>query len=194
MVKRTMMVMALTSAFLLPATAIAGNPDPTDGVSDKLAQKYNKQHKKALDAFGYKVVGRNIVKTGLTNKKSATRKDVIESLETIDRWFNPPTAVVETGSASYSEAATAATTGAPSTYSGGSAGGYASASTAQCESGGDPTAVSPGGQYRGKWQFDQGTWDAYAPHGYAGSDPASAPESVQDAAAGNVPYDAWPNC
>lgn len=67
-------------------------------------------------------------------------------------------------------------------------------STSQCESGGNPRAVSPGGTYRGKWQFDQQTWNAYAPPGYRGTDPINAPESIQDVAAGNVPYDAWPNC
>ncbi len=63
----------------------------------------------------------------------------------------------------------------------------------QCESGGDYGAVNPAGYY-GAYQFDQGTWDAYAPDGYAGSNPASAPPEVQDAAAAAVPYDAWPNC
>ena len=29
---------------------------------------------------------------------------------------------------------------------------------AACESGGDPTAVSADGSYRGKYQFDYGTW------------------------------------
>ena len=47
---------------------------------------------------------------------------------------------------------------------------------AQCESGGNPRAVSPDGTYRGKYQFDQGTWEAMGGTG----DPAEAPESVQD--------------
>ena len=47
---------------------------------------------------------------------------------------------------------------------------------AQCESGGNPRAVSPDGRYRGKYQFDVPTW-----RGLGGSgDPAKAPESVQD--------------
>ena len=65
---------------------------------------------------------------------------------------------------------------------------------AQCESGGDPTAVSAGGRYRGKYQFSRATWRALGGHG----DPAKAPESVQDALAaklfalrGTAP---WPNC
>lgn len=65
---------------------------------------------------------------------------------------------------------------------------------AQCESGGDPRAVSPSGTYRGKYQFDQGTWNAL---GGAG-DPAAAPEAEQDriaailyARSGPAP---WPVC
>jgi Transglycosylase-like domain len=65
---------------------------------------------------------------------------------------------------------------------------------ASCESGGDSTAVSSDGAYRGKYQFDYGTW---ASVGGAG-DPAAAPEAEQDyraallyARAGSSP---WPNC
>jgi len=47
---------------------------------------------------------------------------------------------------------------------------------AQCESGGNPRAVSADGTYRGKYQFDQATWEAMGGTG----DPAEAPESVQD--------------
>ena len=63
----------------------------------------------------------------------------------------------------------------------------------QCESGGSYTAVNPAGYY-GAYQFDQSTWDAYAPSGYQGTNPAAAPPAVQDQAAASVPYDAWPNC
>jgi len=65
---------------------------------------------------------------------------------------------------------------------------------AQCESGGDPTAVSADGTYRGKYQFDRGTWQRMGGTG----DPADAPEAEQDrvaaklfAARGTAP---WPNC
>ncbi len=65
---------------------------------------------------------------------------------------------------------------------------------AECESGGNPRAVSPGGQYRGKYQFSRATW-----RGLGGSgDPAAAPEWLQDKLAlklyrqsGTAP---WPNC
>jgi hypothetical protein len=65
---------------------------------------------------------------------------------------------------------------------------------AECESGGDPTAVSAGGRYRGKYQFSMDTWEALGGEG----DPAEAPEWLQDRLAlklyrraGTSP---WPNC
>ncbi|MGH2823472.1 MAG: transglycosylase family protein [Thermoleophilaceae bacterium] len=65
---------------------------------------------------------------------------------------------------------------------------------AQCESGGDPTAVSAGGRYRGKYQFSMSTWRALGGDG----DPAAASEWLQDRIAlklyrrhGTSP---WPNC
>jgi soluble lytic murein transglycosylase-like protein len=65
---------------------------------------------------------------------------------------------------------------------------------AACESGGNPRAVSASGQYRGKYQFDPGTW-----RGVGGSgDPAAASEAEQDlraailyARSGPAP---WPVC
>ena len=65
---------------------------------------------------------------------------------------------------------------------------------ARCESGGDPTAVSADGRYRGKYQFSRATWREYGGTG----DPAAASEAVQDriaaalyAARGSAP---WPVC
>jgi hypothetical protein len=65
---------------------------------------------------------------------------------------------------------------------------------AQCESGGDPHAVSADGAYRGKYQFDRETWRAMGGHG----DPARASEAEQDRRAlalyrerGTAP---WPAC
>jgi len=65
---------------------------------------------------------------------------------------------------------------------------------AACESGGDPHAISSGGSYRGKYQFDYGTWASVGGHG----DPAKASEAEQDYRAallysrsGSSP---WPIC
>ena len=65
---------------------------------------------------------------------------------------------------------------------------------AACESGGDPTAVSADGTYRGKYQFSRETWKAMGGTG----DPAKAPEYVQDRLAAKLyrqeGTSPWPNC
>ena len=65
---------------------------------------------------------------------------------------------------------------------------------ADCESGGNPRAVSPDGRYRGKWQFTRATWERLGGTG----DPADAAERIQDRIAlklyrreGTKP---WPSC
>ena len=65
---------------------------------------------------------------------------------------------------------------------------------AACESGGDPTAVSAGGTYRGLYQFDEGTWESVGGTG----DPAAASPAEQSMRAamlysqsGSSP---WPVC
>lgn len=67
-------------------------------------------------------------------------------------------------------------------------------SIAECESGGDPTAVSASGSYRGKYQFSYSTWESVGGSG----DPAAASEAEQDyraallyAREGSSP---WPVC
>jgi hypothetical protein len=89
------------------------------------------------------------------------------------------------GSAAPSAPSGAGTSGAP---------GATLAKIAQCESGGDPTAVSASGTYRGKYQFSRETW---ADLGGSG-DPAAASEAEQDRMAaklyaqrGSAP---WPVC
>jgi hypothetical protein len=75
-----------------------------------------------------------------------------------------------------------------------SAGGSVLARIAQCESGGDPTAVSSSGRFRGKYQFTRSTWRSMGGSG----DPAQASEAEQDQRAlalyqarGTAP---WPVC
>jgi peptidoglycan hydrolase-like protein with peptidoglycan-binding domain len=65
---------------------------------------------------------------------------------------------------------------------------------AECESGGDITAVSRNGRYFGKYQFSKATWEAMDGEG----SPADADEATQDALAlklfqlkGTAP---WPAC
>ena len=72
------------------------------------------------------------------------------------------------GSTSWAEAA--------STPAGASAVSPQLEAIAQCESGGDPTAIGGGGLYRGKYQFSISTWQSVGGTG----DPAAAPEAEQD--------------
>jgi Ni/Co efflux regulator RcnB len=65
---------------------------------------------------------------------------------------------------------------------------------AACESGGNPSAIGGGGQFRGKYQFDESTWQSVGGTG----DPAAAPVAEQDRRAamlyareGSTP---WPVC
>jgi peptidoglycan hydrolase-like protein with peptidoglycan-binding domain len=68
------------------------------------------------------------------------------------------------------------------------------AKIADCESGGNPAAVSPSGEYRGKYQFSQETWESLGGTG----DPAEADESVQDTYAAGLYQQRglapWPAC
>jgi hypothetical protein len=65
---------------------------------------------------------------------------------------------------------------------------------AQCESGGDPTAVSPDGTYHGKYQFSVATWNAMGGTGL----PSQAPEAEQDMRAAMLYEQSgpgqWPVC
>jgi hypothetical protein len=65
---------------------------------------------------------------------------------------------------------------------------------AACESGGNPSAIGGGGTYRGKYQFDYGTWSSVGGTG----DPAAAPEAEQDKRAAmlysRTGASSWPVC
>jgi hypothetical protein len=168
---------------------VAAQGSPTSVVPERhpgYEKRYIELRQKFVKQVGLNEAGRNIVRDGYREKNGdvheATKGEVVASTDRMEASLNPPEPATS---------ATSTTTTAPTTsYTGGSAASFA---TAQCESGGDYTAVNPAGYYGG-YQFDQGTWDAYAPAGYQGVNPAEAPPAVQDAAAASVPYDAWPNC
>ena len=65
---------------------------------------------------------------------------------------------------------------------------------AQCESGGNPRAISRGGTYRGKFQFSRATWRSLGGRG----DPARASERTQDRIALKLyrrsGIQPWPSC
>ena len=105
-----------------------------------------------------------------------------------------PVTLAHLGLASSGSGAATATTGTASNGASASAPNATLAKIAACESSGNPAAVSPTGQYRGKYQFSRETWAEYGGSG----DPAAAPEAEQDriaakllAARGTQP---WPVC
>jgi hypothetical protein len=65
---------------------------------------------------------------------------------------------------------------------------------AACESHGNPRAIGGGGAYRGKYQFDRGTWSRVGGRG----DPAAASEAEQDRRAARLlkrsGASPWPVC
>ena len=70
-----------------------------------------------------------------------------------------------------------------------------------CESSNNYAAVSPGGWYRGAYQFDRSTWNGVASRWYpqlVGVDPASASRAEQDAMARALwrerGWQPWPEC
>ena len=151
----------------VPTAAHAAQP------SEKLVRQYQTAYKKAAKAGAEP--GRNIVRQDVLSKngsrREARRGELERSLRVLERMTAP-----------------AAVSGSGSTAS------PALEAIAACESGGDPTAVSADGTYRGKYQFDYGTWAAVGGSG----DPAAASEAEQDMRAqmlyeqrGTSP---WPVC
>jgi transglycosylase-like protein len=172
------------------AAPVAAQGSPTSLVPEHhpaYEKRYLEVRQQFVNRMGLREAGRNIVRDGYREKgggvHDATKAEVLASTKRMETSLNPPEPAPTTDTAS------STTTASTTSYSSGAV----SSSTVACESGGDYTAVNPAGYY-GAYQFDQGTWDAYAPSGYQGVNPAEAPPAVQDAAAAAVPYDAWPNC
>ena len=152
------------SASTMPAAAIAAEPSPK--LEQHYVQAYQRAERRGADP------GRDIRRDGIErpgSDRDATAGELRRSLPILRRMATP-------------------------------AGGSSSSASpvleaiAACESGGDPTAVSAGGTYRGKYQFDSGTWAAVGGSG----DPAAAPEAEQDRRAAALYAErgsaAWPVC
>jgi hypothetical protein len=134
-------------------------------------REYRVSYRKAKRQFGVQALGRNIERDGVQHQHGARHAHVSELRESTARLQSmlAPAGPPAAGDASATPAV-ASGAATPPAY------------IAQCESGGDPTAISPGGTYRGKWQMDQQTWESAGGTG----DPAAAPEAVQDAVAANL--------
>jgi len=174
------------------AAGLAAVPAALSKETFQPKQAYVSLYEASLDAEGFDP-GRNIVARGLPDGSAPSRQDLVESNWVMWQALYPETPEPKV--------ATAPTGAAPS--AGGSpaaSGGYSApasghlASIAQCESGGNPAAVSADGQYRGLYQFSYSTWASVGGTG----DPAAASPAEQHqraamlyAQAGSSP---WPTC
>jgi hypothetical protein len=176
-----------TAALAAGAPAAASAAEPSGG----LTKAYDTVYDRVVDAGGQP--GRNIAEDGIRKDgkaRAATRAEVLESLSTLRsmnlslRGGGPSAGAPATAPSGAGQAPAPAAAGAGSGLE----------SVAQCESGGNPAAVSPDGQYRGKYQFDQQTWESVGGSG----DPAAAPEAVQDQKAAQLQAQRgsspWPVC
>ena len=164
-------------AGVLGAAALVTPAAAHGAVPDNLADRYEREYRQAEKAGGEP--GRHIIRDDVRGNGGRVREpragEVRESIAVLERMQLPAPAAAPVA---------AAGTGVSSGL----------AAIAACESGGDPTAVSPDGQYRGKYQFDQQTWESVGGTG----DPAAAPEAVQDEMAARLQAQAgsspWPVC
>ncbi len=153
----------------VPAAAHADKPGP------ELRKTYLKAYDEAQRTGAEP--GRDIVRDDVRRRggtRDASAREVRRSIGVLRRMVVAPVPATGTGTGSAASATLEA--------------------IAACESGGDPAAVDATGTYRGKYQFDQQTWESVGGSG----DPAAAPEAEQDARAqalmaqrGSSP---WPVC
>ena len=184
-----MRIAAIATSVAALAAPVAAQGSPASVVPEHqpaYEKRYRELRKQLVKHVGLNAAGRDIVSDGFREKNGdvhqATKAEVVASSDRMEASLNPP----EPAPTSTTDTATTDTTTATTTSS-------TSSSTVQCESGGD-YSTDTGNGYYGAYQFDQSTWDAYAPSGYQGTNPAAAPPAVQDQAAASVPYDAWPTC
>lgn len=180
---------ALSLGAIAPATgsaaaeALAGGPVPLEPERTPLRRSLEV----AETQVAYERVYRQAKRLDVAPPKPATRGR--EGNEELERKLKTLREEVEKARRERREPE--ATTGAPESV------GVSTATLeaiAACESGGDPTAISPSGTYRGKYQFASSTWASVGGSG----DPAGAPETEQDYRAallysqsGSSP---WPVC
>lgn len=160
-----------------------------------LRTQYRHRYDAVAKQFGTRAPGRDILRYGILRRgkqRPATRRELAASAATLARMLAPPpvtpvTPVARTATSTSTSSSSYAP--APSSSAGGTL-----EQIAACESGGNPSAVSPDGSYRGKYQFDYGTWASVGGSG----DPAAASEAEQDQRAaalyaqrGAAP---WPVC
>jgi hypothetical protein len=170
---------------LTPMAAEARQPaGHTSCKRPKLLAAYSTNYYAVRKLHGKRAPGRNIRRDGLGRGRPAKCFHIRKSLRTLRRMRHPGNRLLSPRRPYTPPAGTATlrTTSAPLS------------SIRACESGGSYTATSPGGTYRGAYQFDQRTWNSVGGSG----DPAAASPAEQDKRAailytrrGSAP---WPVC
>lgn len=118
-------------------------------------------------------------KTGVVRRTTSTTTvdGAVESTKVLSeqKVSDPVTQVVAVGTKAPAPAPARAAAPAPQTATVGRSGGLNWGALANCESGGNPRAVSPGGTYRGLYQFSMSTWASVGGSG----DPINASPAEQ---------------
>ena len=183
-------IATVVAALAVPVAAQGSPMSITPKHQPDYVKHYRELRKQVVKNVGLNAAGRDIVSDGYREKNGdvhkATKAEIVASSHRMEASLAPPAPVP---TSTTDTATTGTSTATTTSYASSSA----SSATTQCESGGN-YSTDTGNGYYGAYQFDQSTWDAYAPSGYAGTNPADAPPAVQDQAAASVPYDAWPNC
>jgi hypothetical protein len=180
-----MRITTLLTASLIAVLALATTAEArTSCKRPKLLTAYSANYHAVAKLHGKRAPGRNIRRDGLGRGRPAKCFHIRKSLRTLRRMRHPGNRLLSPRRPYTPPAGTATlrTTSAPLS------------SIRACESGGSYTATSPGGTYRGAYQFDQRTWNSVGGSG----DPAAASPAEQDKRAailytrrGSAP---WPVC
>ena len=153
---------ALLVVLAIPTTAIAHDKGSIEHKNKYLRTKVTKLYDKSAP-------GCNLVARKCTKHPRPSYKKIHRYFETMRRMIiSKQAASMLQAGRPYQPPAGTATANAP-------AGGTLE-NIAACESGGDPTAVSPDGNYKGKYQFDDQTWAGVGGSGSANE----ATEAEQD--------------
>lgn len=183
--QRIILVVLVTSLSILVPTMVGAktgshsntNPTAPAPFMDPDAFDPIKLIERARDRVRMRAVARHTARVRAHKRKWAREKARIIAKRRAEKLASQVVATAQTGQV-----------GAATAPSG------ALQSIAQCESGSNPAAVSSNGLYRGKYQFDYGTWASVGGSG----DPAAASEAEQDKRAailyaqrGAAP---WPVC
>lgn len=180
-----MRTLSLAAALAVLFVAFIGGTAEAKNAS--LCYKAHGLREAVIEKHGKRAPGRNICRFGMKSGKDATTRQKARYVRALRRLNSPPPAYLV-------RTATPPSRAPAGTLSPGIAAGGILERIAACESGGDPTAVSPDGTYRGKYQFLPSTWASVGGSG----DPAAAPEAEQDMRAAKLLASGgpghWPVC